>query len=138
MAVFDMGPQVNGSYREFVLRPALWSIPVVCAAVLLGKDAFANSFIYGIILGTVDTVIYVTGVRRAMPYSHDPTKGLRIMGRYKWYRLFAIGSIVVLMLKRGFDVTGTRFGLLLVHIFLIINLTIIAYRVNNKETRRKE
>lgn len=138
MAVFDMGPQVTGSYKEFVMRPALWSIPVVCASILLGQHGFANSLIYGVILGIMDTVIYVTGVRRAMPYSHDPNKGLRIMGRYKWYRLFAIGSIVVLMLKRGFDVMGTCFGLLLIHIFLIINLTIIAYRINNQATRRKE
>lgn len=138
MASFDLGPTIKGGYKEFVVRPAFWSVPMVLVAFYAGKAVFASSFIYGIIIGLLDTVIYIAGVKKAMPYSHDPQKGLRIMHRYRWYRIFSISSLLVLLLRRGFDVMGTCVGLLLIHIFSIINLTIIAYRMNKAGTRRKE
>ena len=59
------------------------------------------------------------------------------MKRHRWYRIVAVSSIVVLLLRQGANVAGVCIGLLLIHIFLLFNLTIIAYQLNNEGNVKK-
>lgn len=74
------------------------------------------------------------GIKKALPYVKEPEKGLSIMKRYRWYRIFSASTLVVLMLKLKYPAFGVCVGFLLIHIFLIINLTFIAYRLDKEET----
>lgn len=130
MMSFDLAPLIQGGYKKFVIGPALGALALVALAYFLGYPDFALSLFRGVVIGSLDTVIMMTGVRKAMPYVDDPRKGLGIMRRYRMYRLLSASSLIVLLLKQGNSVAGACIGLLLIHIFLIINLTIIAYRLN--------
>lgn len=59
------------------------------------------------------------------------------MKRHRWYRVLSASSIIILLLRQGANVAGVCMGLLLIHIFLLFNLTIIAYQLN-KEGEREE
>lgn len=137
MKSFDFSPLLIGGYKKFVVGPALWSVPILALVYFLGYKAFAISFFYGIIIGLLDNVIMITGMRKALPYDKDPQRGLAIMKRYRVYRIISASTLVVLLLKQGHNVVGTCIGLLLTHIFLIINLTIIAYRLNKVGDAKK-
>ena len=80
-------------------------------------------------LGALDAMLMLLGVRRALPYVETPKKGIKVMRRYGTYRLIAIASIVILLLKQGFNVAFVLVGLLLMHILFIVNLTFVAYRL---------
>lgn len=134
---FDLGSLIKAGYKEFVFRPIVWSVPVLLLLYVVGLQEFAIAMFKGVVIGVLDIIIMMTGVRRAMPYSDEPKKGLAIMKRYRWYRIAAASSIIILLLRQGFDVIGTCIGLLLTHIFLIINLTIIAKRLNKGGAAKK-
>lgn len=137
MMSFDLSPLIQGGYKRFVVRPVIWSLPILVLIYFLGHTDFAVSFFRGIVIGTLDTIIMMHGIRKAMPYKDEPRKGLAIMKRYRLYRIISASSILVLLLKQGSGVAGACLGLLLIHIFLIINLTIIAYRLNKVGNAKK-
>lgn len=137
MMTFDIAPLIRGGYKKFVVQPVIWSVPLLALAVLLGYQEFAVSLFRGVVIGTLDSIIMLTGIRKAMPYDKEPEKGLAIMRRYRWYRLIAAASIIILLLKQGSNVAGACLGLLLIHTFFIINLTIIAYRLNKAGYAKK-
>lgn len=137
MMSFDLSPLIQGGYKRFVVRPVIWSVPILVLIYFLGHIEFAVSFFRGIVIGTLDTIIMMHGIRKAMPYKDEPRKGLAIMKRYRLYRIISASSIIVLLLKQGSNVAGACLGLLLIHIFLIINLTIIAYRLNKVGDAKK-
>lgn len=129
MMKFDLTPLVTGSYRKFLLVPFLAGFILAAAAgVFYGRNIGLGLFRGGV-LGVLDAMLMLLGVRKAQPYVAEPKKGVRVMRRYGTYRLLAIASIVVLLLKQGFNVVFVLGGLLLTHIFFIINLTFIAYRL---------
>ncbi len=130
MMSFDLSPLIQGGYKRFVIGPALWSLPVLVLVYFSGYPDFALSLFRGVVIGLLDTVIMMAGIRKAMPHSDNPQKGLAIMRRYRWYRIISASSLVILLLKQGSNVAGACLGLLQIHKFLIINLTIIAYRLN--------
>lgn len=135
MMKFDLTPLMQRGYREVLQPLALAGLAVsICAYFLAGREASFALF-RGSVLGLMDTFILMKGVQRAMPYVDEPRKGLAVMRRYRWYRLIAVSSILVLLLKQGNNVALSVIGLLLTHIFLLINLILIAYRLNkvNKE-----
>ena len=72
MKSFDFSPLLIGGYKKFVVGPALWSVPILVLVYFLGYKAFAISLFYGIIIGLLDTVIMITGMRKALPYDKDP------------------------------------------------------------------
>lgn len=137
MMSFDLSPLIQGGYKRFVVRPVIWSVPILVLIYFLGHTEFAVSFFRGIVIGILDTIIMMHGIRKAMPYKDEPRKGLAIMKRYRLYRIISASSIIVLLLKQGSNVAGACLGLLLTHIFLIINLTIIAYRLNKVGDAKK-
>ena len=134
---FDLAPLILGGYKKFVMMPALWSVPIVAAAFFSGHGDFAVSLARGVVIGSLDTIIMITGIRKALPYKDQPKKGLAIMRRYRWYRIISASSIIILLLKQGSSVAGAVLGLLLIHTFYIINLTIIAYRLNKAGDAKK-
>ena len=134
MMHFDLGPAIKGGYKRFLMGPALAGLAFVAVLYGAGKPDWALALFRGIILGLLDTVILIHGIRKAMPYDKDPKKGLAIMRRYRWYRIIAASSIIILLLRQGSAVAGVCLGLLLIHIFLLFNLTFIAYRLNKEET----
>lgn len=137
MMSFDLSPLIRGGYKKFIIGPALGAAPLILLAYFLGYNDFAVSLFRGVVIGLLDVVIMLTGIRKAMPYTDEPEKGLKIMKRYRMYRIISASSIVVLLLKQGSSVAGACLGLLLIHILLIFNLTIIAYRLNQSGKREE-
>lgn len=134
MKKFDMTPLIaRGSYK-IISRLAVWAVPVVLLALVLGYREFGISLFRGVVVGLLDTLIMFAGIKKALPYVKEPEKGLAIMKRYRWYRIFSASTLVVLMLKLKYPAFGVCVGFLLIHIFLIINLTFIAYRLDKEET----
>lgn len=134
MKKFDMTPLIaRGSYK-IISRLAVWAVPVVLLALVLGYREFGISLFRGVVVGLLDTLIMFAGIKKALPYVKEPEKGLAIMKRYRWYRIFSASTLVVLMLKLKYPAFGVCLGFLLIHIFLIINLTFIAYRLDKEET----
>ncbi|MDY4919596.1 MAG: hypothetical protein SO119_00725 [Phascolarctobacterium sp.] len=134
MMNFDLGPLLKGGYKRFLLGPACAALPLVIILHIAGRPDWALALFRGCVIGLLDAVILLAGIRKAMPYAAEPKKGLAIMRRYRWYRIISASSIIVLLLKQGANVAGSCIGLLLMHIFLLINLTFIAYRLNKEET----
>ncbi|MDY6028809.1 MAG: hypothetical protein SPI71_00875 [Acidaminococcaceae bacterium] len=134
MFYFNLAPLIREGYKSFILLPAVLGIFFAGTVWFSGYPLFARELFRGFVVGLLDIIIMVHGIRRAMAYKDEPEKGLALMRRYRWYRIASAGSIIVLLLKQRVDVTGVCIGLLLTHIFLIINLIIIACRLNRKET----
>lgn len=132
MMSFNLAPLIKDGYKHFLIWPSLLGLPFLALAYALGYPVFALGLFRGFVLGLLDTVITIHGIRKAMRYESEPEKGLAVMRRYRWYRVISASSVIILLLKQGSDVTGVCIGLLLTHIFLIINLIIIAYRLNRK------
>ena len=137
MMNFDFTPVVRGSYKRFLMLPACIGLVMVIALQVLGHPEAALSLFRGFVVGLLDTVILVRGMKKALPYVKDPQLGLAIMKRHRWYRVLSASSIIILLLRQGANVAGVCMGLLLIHIFLLFNLTIIAYQLN-KEGEREE
>lgn len=133
MANFDLTPLVKGGGYKVIFRLFLWSVPLVLILFIFGNHDFAVSFFRGVVIGVMDTVVMFHGMKQALPYVGTPRKGVKIMRRYRYYRLGLAGSIFVLMLRMKYPVFGASLGFLLIHIFLIINLLFFAYRLNKKE-----
>lgn len=133
MMNFDFTPIVQKKGPQIVKRMLIMSVPLVALAFWF-SHIFGMALLQGLVLGIMDTLIMFRGINKALPYVDDPEKGLAVMRRYRWYRLIAISSIIVMLLKQKANVLGAFFGLLLTHIFLIIQLTFIAYRLNKKST----
>ncbi len=131
---FDLTPLLQGGYRPFLLVPALLGLACCAAVYGLGRAGLAAGLLRGCLLGLLDVVIMISGIKRALPYKEEPQKGLAIMRRYRWYRVAAAASIIILLLKQGSAVLGVFLGLLLIHIFFLINLISIAYRLRKEET----
>lgn len=137
MMKFDLTPLVTRSYKEFLLVPFLAGcILAIVAGIFLSRETGLGLF-RGAVLGALDAMLLLLGVRKAQPYVAEPKKGVRVMRRYGTYRLIAIASIVVLLLKQGSGVAFVLVGLLLMHIFFIINLTFIAYRLSKGGDAKK-
>ena len=133
MMNFDFTPVVQ-RYGTRIVKRLLVPGLIASAIAFLCNRVFGMAFLQGVVLGIMDTLIMFKGINKALPYVEDPEKGLAIMRRYRWYRLIAVSSIIVLLLKQKANVLGTFFGLLLTHIFLLIQLIFIAYNLNKRDT----
>ena len=142
MGNFDLTPLVKSGGYKVIYRLFVWSVPLVLLLFTFGNHDFAVSFFRGVVIGLLDTVVMFHGMKQALPYVDTPRKGVKVMRRYRYYRLGIAGSIFVLMLRMKYPVFGASLGFLLIHIFLIINLLFIfliinllffAYRLNNKK-----
>ena len=134
MMSFDFTPIIRDKGMLIAKRLFLMAFPVAVLTFFAVSRPFGVAFLQGIILGIMDTMIMIRGVKKALPYVKVPEKGLSVMRRYRWYRLIAVSSIIVLLLKQHAEVLGAFFGILLTHILLLIQLIFIAYNLNKKST----
>ena len=79
MMTFDFAPVVKGGYKRFLMLPACIGLVMVIALHVLGYPQAALSLFRGFVLGLLDTVILVHGIKKALPYEKDPQRGLLIM-----------------------------------------------------------
>lgn len=134
---FDLTPLVTRSYREFLLLPFLAGcILAIVTGIFLSREIGLGLF-RGALLGGLDGGIMLLGVRKSLPYVKEPKKGIRKMRRYGFVRFVVISSFIVLLFKQGSDVLFVFMGLLLMHIFFIINLTFIASRLSKGGDAKK-
>ena len=130
MMKFDLTPLIKSSYRQFLLAPLLAGTGVAALAGLFFGAEVALGLFRGALLGGLDGGIMLLGVRKSLPYVREPKKGIRKMRRYGFVRFVVISSFIVLLFKQGSDVLFVFMGLLLMHIFFIINFTFIASRLS--------
>jgi len=126
---FDLTPLIKRGYKQFLLAPLLAGTGVAALAGIFFGAEVALGLFRGALLGGLDGGILLLGVRRSLPYVKEPRKGIRKMRRYGFIRFLVISSLIVLLFKQGSDVLFVFVGLLLMHIFFIINLTFIASRL---------
>ena len=130
MMKFDLTPLITRSYRQFLLAPLLAGTGVAALAGMFFGAEVALGLFRGALLGGLDGGIMLLGVRKSLPYVREPKKGIRKMRRYGFVRFVVISSFIVLLFKQGSDVLFVFMGLLLMHIFFIINFTFIASRLS--------
>ena len=138
MSNYDFTPIIQTRRGEILSRMFVMGIPFAAIGYFAVEPAFGYAMLQGICVGIMDAVIMLQGIRKALPYVKEPKKGLKIMKRYRWYRLIAISTIILLLLRQNSPVLGTFVGILLTHILYIFQLTFIAYQMKKKVTWRKE
>ena len=138
MNKYDFTPVIQSRRSEILLRMFFMGLPCVILGHFLVAPAFGYALLQGIVIGIMDAMIMMQGIKKALPYVKEPKKGLKIMKRYRWYRLIAISTIILLLLRQNAPVLGTFVGVLLTHILYIFQLTFIAYQLEKKDTWRKE
>ena len=106
MANFDLTPLVKGGGYKVIFRLFLWSVPLVLILFVFGNHDFAVSFFRGVVIGVMDTVVMFHGMKQALPYVGTPRKGVKIMRRYRYYRLGLAGSIFCVDVKD--EISGFR------------------------------
>jgi len=129
-----LGPLIANGYTKIALLPAALGLPIVFFLWFCGKRDWAVGLAFGLLLGFLDNLIMLMGVKKAMPYADDPKKGFKIQRRYRWMRIISAGTLIILLSRQGCNVCFAFIGLVLTHIFLIINFTIIAYQLKKRGT----
>lgn len=129
-----LGPLIANGYTKIALLPAALGLPIVFFLWFCGKRDWAVGLAFGLLLGFLDNLIMLMGVKKAMPYADDPKKGFKIQRRYRWMRIISAGTLIILLSRQGYNVCFAFIGLVLTHIFLIINFTIIAYQLKKRGT----
>lgn len=137
MMRFDLTPLITRSYRQFLLAPLLAGTGVAALAGMFFGAEVALGLFRGTLLGGLDGGIMLLGVRKSLPYVREPKKGIRKMRRYGFVRFVVISFFIVLLFKQGSDVLFVFMGLLLMHIFFIINFTFIASRLSKDGDAKK-
>ena len=137
MMKFDLTPLITRSYRQFLLAPLLAGTGVAALAGMFFGAEVALGLFRGALLGGLDGGIMLLGVRKSLPYVREPKKGIRKMRRYGFVRFVVISFFIVLLFKQGSDVLFVFMGLLLMHIFFIINFTFIASRLSKDGDAKK-
>lgn len=136
MTEFDFTPVVKAKGNKLVGKMLLWCLPVVLLVGLWDRS-WGFSLLQGLVIGAADTLILFRGINKALPYVEEPEKGLKVMKRYRWYRVIAASSVIIMLLKRGSGAVGAFSGLLLMHILLITQLILFAYRLNKEEREER-
>ncbi|MDO4179387.1 MAG: ATP synthase subunit I [Phascolarctobacterium sp.] len=129
-----LGLLIKNGYAKIALLPAALGLPIVFIFWFAGKGEWAAGLAFGLLLGFLDNLIMLMGVKKAMPYSDDPKKGFKVQRRYRWARILSAGTLIILLSRQGYNVCFVFIGLVLTHIFLIINFTIIAYQLKKRGT----
>lgn len=136
MKMIDFTPLVTMGYKKVLTRLAVAAFAVAFGIKLLGYQEMATGVALGGAVGLLDTLIMFLGIQRSLP-AGEPEAALKVMKRFRWLRRLTAGVLVVVMLKLKYHVFGVCMGFLLIHIFLIINLIFIAYRLEKKQGVKK-
>lgn len=134
---FDLTPLVRQGGTPIIMRTALCVLVLAVLARLAGFEEVSAGLFRGMVVGALDMVIMCSGARKALPFKNDPERGVKLLKRYRYYRLFAAGSLFVAMLKMKYHVFYVAVGFLLTHIFYILNLLFVACQLNKEEEREE-
>ena len=122
----QMIQEVSASLRTVLFRLAVAAVCVVVAVFYLRGIESAGIWAIGCLWGLGDAMLMFNGVRKGI--IKPPEQALAVMQKTMLERLAAGVLIVVVMLKLKLNVFGVFIGFILLHIFLILNLIIIARR----------
>lgn len=134
---FDLTPYIKQHAGILIFRTAACVFMFVLVARLLGYNEEAVGLFRGMVIGALDMLIMFTGVKKAMPYVHNPERGVKLLKRYRYYRLASAGSIFCVMLRMKYPALFAAVGFLLMHIFYILNLSFVACRLKNGRWREE-
>jgi hypothetical protein len=118
--------------KQIFLRQFTVAVVICILAALIHKDLFYSWFI-GCVVALFDTGLVLQGIVKGAQKGHE--EALNYMHKTMLERLGIIVVIVLVMLKLKLSVIGIFLSFLLLHIFLVINLIIIARRDKTKRTR---
>lgn len=117
---------VYAAWSTILLRQAVLTI-VIAGGIFIKYDALtASLWMLGLSLGVFDSFLTFRGVRKGMEKSLK--ESVAVMHRTMLIRMSVILLSTIVMLKLNLNVIGIYVGFLLMHIFLLINLIIIANR----------
>ncbi len=134
---FDLTPLVRQGGTPVIIRTALCVLVLAVITRLAGRDEISTGLFRGMVVGALDMVIMCSGARKALAFKDDPERGVKLLKRYRYYRIFAAGSLFVAMLKMKYHVFYVAVGFLLTHIFYILNLIFIACQLQKEEEREE-
>lgn len=129
---FDLTFIAKSGGGTFVAKIAFCALLIALPLWVWQRTAFFHGLLCGVLAGVVDLSILFLGIKKALPYVEMPKEGLKVMKRFRWWRVAAAAVFIIAMLKMKLAVHGAFGGFLLVHIFFILNLLFIAYQHNHE------
>jgi hypothetical protein len=105
---------------------------IICITAVIVRKELSYSWIIGCIVAVFDTWLVLQGIFKGA--RKGPEEAVCYMQKTTFKRLFAVLVIVLVMLKLKLSVIGIFISFILLHIFLVLNLIIIARR--NKSLKK--
>ena len=99
---------------------------IICVLAVILREEIAYSWIIGCAVALSDTGLVLQGIFRGARKS--PKEDVSYMRKTMFKRSLAIIAIVLVMLELKLSVVGVFISFILLHIFLVLNLIIIACR----------
>ena len=99
---------------------------IICVLAVILREEIAYSWIIGCAVALSDTGLVLQGIFKGS--RKGPEEAVHYMQKTKFKRLLAVIVIVLVMLKLKLSVIGIFISFILLHIFLVLNLIIIARR----------
>ncbi len=118
--------------KQIFLRQIVVAVIICIAAWLIRKDLFYSWFI-GCGVALFDTGLILRGIYKGM--QKDMEAAISYMHKTLLKRFAIVTVIVLVMLKLKLSVIGVFLSFILLHIFLVLNLIIIASRDKTKLKR---
>lgn len=117
--------------RKIILYRQIIMTVVITGGIFIKYGAFTSLLWFiGLLLGVFDSFLTFRGVCKGMEKSIK--ESVAVMHRTMLIRMSVLLLATIVMLKLELNVIGIYIGFLLMHIFLLINLIIIANRDLNK------
>jgi len=104
---------------------------IICVLAVILKKEIAYSWIIGCVVALSDTGLVLQGIFNGAKKA--PEDAVRYMRKTMLKRFIVVIAIVLVMLKLKLSVIGIFISFILLHIFLVLNLIIIADRDENKK-----
>ena len=104
---------------------------IICVLAVILRKEIAYSWIIGCAVALSDTGLVLQGIFNGA--KKGPEDAVRYMRKTMLKRFIVIIAIVLVMLKLKLSVIGIFISFILLHIFLVLNLIIIAGRDENKK-----
>jgi len=104
---------------------------VICILAVILRKEIAYSWFIGCVVALSDTGLVLQGIFNGA--KKGPEDAVRYMRKTMLKRFIVVIAIVLVMLKLKLSVIGIFISFILLHIFLVLNLIIIAGRDENKK-----
>lgn len=128
--------ELKAGLQTMLKRQALFSIPLPLVAGCLWGAGSAVRVLVGICWSLVDTSLIFRSV--LVGYGATAQESRKLLVRTFLYRVLLAGSLVLIMLKGKFSVWELLISFVLLHIFLVLNLSIFATPKKTSAVRKGE